>query len=439
MFSRITSFVLMLALVVAGFWGYREHKEKQALLIKAENQYQRAFHDLSDHMNRLQDELGKSLVINSKQQRATALTETWRLAAESRNDIGQLPLSLMPFNKTMEFITDVGNFSYRVAVRDDDKQKLSDQEWNTLQQLYNRSKGMEKQMTTVQSAVLSRNLRWMDAELALAQTDKKSDNQIVDGFRSMEKSMRAQKTLSFGPTLDNLKTRQKPDVAHLQGKEINEAQAAQKVQQWLGLPNTQGITAVRNGKGNLFPSFTVTVAGPNGVQQFFTLTTKGGYVTQFQNPRDVKGQSIDLDQGSQYAMNYLKQHGIAGNEVVQTSSYDNVGVYDLVPNENGVRIYPDKVTVEIALDNGQVRTLNAQDYVFHHRTRQLPQAKVTQAQASKLVSPKVSVQETRLAVIMNDLKQEVLAWEFVGTMDQDTYKIYISAIDGKEIGVEKLR
>ncbi|MGZ4123395.1 MAG: germination protein YpeB, partial [Tumebacillaceae bacterium] len=68
MFSRITSFILVIGLVISGFWGYREHREKQALLLKAENQYQRAFHDLSDRMNALQDSLGKSLVVNSQKQ-----------------------------------------------------------------------------------------------------------------------------------------------------------------------------------------------------------------------------------------------------------------------------------------------------------------------------------------------------------------------------------
>ncbi|MBX6394808.1 MAG: germination protein YpeB, partial [Alicyclobacillaceae bacterium] len=72
MYRRMASVLtpaLALALVVSAFWGYREHRQKQALLLKAENQYQRAFHDLTTHVDQLQDELGKAMAINSIRQR----------------------------------------------------------------------------------------------------------------------------------------------------------------------------------------------------------------------------------------------------------------------------------------------------------------------------------------------------------------------------------
>ncbi len=226
MFSRITSVVLLVALVVAGFWGYREHKEKQALLLKTENQYQRAFHDLSDRMNLLQDQLGKSLAINTKKQLTPSLTEVWKLAAEARSDVGQLPLSLMPFNNTMEFINDVGNFSYRTAVERDGKQGLNDQEFKTLTELYKRSKKLENQLADVQSNVIKYNLRWMDAELALTQTKKQTDNQIVDGFHAMEKSVKNSAPLNFGPSMKSMKNRNSVNVQNLTGPQVSEQEAA---------------------------------------------------------------------------------------------------------------------------------------------------------------------------------------------------------------------
>jgi len=440
MFSRIISLVLVLALVVAGFWGYREHKEKQALLLKAENQYQRAFHDLSDHMNRIQDELGKSLAVNSKQQLTPALTETWRMASEARNDIGQLPLSLMPLNKTMEFISDVGNYSYQVAVRNENKQALNEQEWQTLQKLYTRSKEIENQLADLQTAVITKNLRWMDAETALAQTDKKTDNQIVDGFRAMEKTVEQQKPLSFGPTMDRMKVNSKLDAKTLTGNDVTPEQAASMIQKWRGLDSTKNISVKRNGKGELYPSYSITYTAPDKHKEFFEMTVKGGNITWFMNQRQVGNESLDLAQGENFAVNWLKAHGIDASAVVKTETYDNVGVYEVVGLKNGVRIYPDEVTVEVALDTGEVVGLNARDYVFHHKqNRSIPQTKVTKAKAQKMVSSKVQVQESNLALVLNDAKQEELAYEFIGTMDQDTFKIYISAIDGQEVGVEKVR
>jgi spore germination protein len=440
MFSRITSFVLVLALVVAGFWGYREHREKQALLLKAENQYQRAFHTLSDHMNLLQDELGKSLAVNSKLQATSSLTEVWRLAAQARSDVGELPLSLMPFNNTMNFLNDVGNFSYRVSVYKDEKQPLSDQEWNTLQTMYNRSKGLEKQLSELQTAVIQNNLRWMDAELALAQTDKKTDNVIVDGFKAMEKQVRNAKPLNFGPTANALKTRNNTDVNKLTGNPVDAQGAASSAAKFLGQANTQGISAKRNGKGNLYPSYSVTAKLPGDGQAYMTITEKGGHITNYMNNRNVGDPRLDLDQASGKALAYLKAKGIAGDAIVRIDQYDNVGVYEIVRTLDGVRIYPEKTTVKVALDNGEVIGLVAQDYAFNHvANRQIPAAKISEPEARKFVSPKVRIQETNRAIVLDDLGREQYCYEYVGTMDNDTYRIYISALDGKEVGVEKMK
>ena len=39
----------------------------------------------------------------------------------------------------------------------------------------------------------------------------------------------------------------------------------------------------------------------------------------------------------------------------------------------------------------------------------------------------------------NDIGEEVLCYEFIGTMDHDTYRVYINAADGTEEKVEKLQ
>jgi spore germination protein len=440
MFSRITSFILVIALVISGFWGYREHREKQALLLKAENQYQRAFHDLSDRMNALQDSLGKSMVVNSQKQLSSNLTESWRLAAEAHSDVGELPLSLMPFNNTMNFLNDLGNFTYRTAIRHPDEAKtMSEQDYKTLTDLYHRSKTMEAQLADLQTAVLTKNLRWMDAELALSQTTKKTDNQIVDGFRALEKSVQGMKPLTFsGPTETDLQTRHNANINKLDGSNITEPQAAKIVQKWLGMSSTQGIQVMRNGQGNKYPSYSVSVTKPNGNKMFFTITVKGGHITWFMNNRDVPNEKFDLDQGAQKAVQFLKAHNIDATEVVKIDSYDYVGVYDVVPMQNGVRLYPDKVVIKIALDNGEVIGLNSQDYAFNHVKRTINKPKLTEQKARTNVNSHVKVQEANRAIVLNDLHQEKQVYEFLGTLDNETYKVYINSDTGEEVGVEKL-
>ncbi len=50
----------------------------------------------------------------------------------------------------------------------------------------------------------------------------------------------------------------------------------------------------------------------------------------------------------------------------------------------------------------------------------------------------MEILEDSLAVIRNELGEEVLTYEFLGTYGDETYRIFINAMNGKEEKVEKL-
>src|SRR5690625_3090668 len=189
MFRWIIISVLSLGLIGTTFWGYQEHQEKNAILIQAENTYQRAFHELTYHIDLLHDKIGSSLAMNSKDRLSPQLVEIWRLTADAHANVGQLPLSLLPFNKTEEFLSNIGNFTYRVAVRDLETDPLTEEELASLESLYEQSGEIKDELRQVQHIALSNNLRWMDVQLALATEDEQLDNTIIDGFQTVEQKV----------------------------------------------------------------------------------------------------------------------------------------------------------------------------------------------------------------------------------------------------------
>src|SRR5690625_3430712 len=96
--------ILSIGVIGLGYWGYKEHQEKNAILIQAENAYQRSFHELTYRMDLLHDKIGTSLAMNSSDRLSPQFVDIWRLTSEALSDVGQLPLSLLPFNKTEEFL-----------------------------------------------------------------------------------------------------------------------------------------------------------------------------------------------------------------------------------------------------------------------------------------------------------------------------------------------
>src|SRR5699024_7882282 len=130
--------IIALAVGVAGvsYWGYKEHQEKNALLIHSENNYQRAFHELTYNMDLLHDKIGTSLAMNSQERLSPQFVDIWRLTSEALANVGQLPLTLLPFNKTEEFLSNIGDFTYRTAIRDLSDDPLSNDEIKSLEGLY---------------------------------------------------------------------------------------------------------------------------------------------------------------------------------------------------------------------------------------------------------------------------------------------------------------
>ncbi|WHY84465.1 germination protein YpeB [Neobacillus novalis] len=431
----------ILAAGVAGtaFWGYQEHQEKNAVLLNAENNYQRAFHNLSYRMDLLHDKIGTTLAMNSRHSLSPSLVEVWRLTSQAHGDVGQLPLTLLPFNKTEEFLANIGNFSYRTAVRDLEKEPLSEHEYSTLQTLYKQSGDIQGELRNVQHMVLKNNLRWMDVELALASGKESTDNTIIDGFKTVEKTVTGYEESDQGPTFANMQKKDE-NFKKIKGKTISRQEAIKIAKNYMKFDGNAEVKVTENGKGADYGFYSVSIKNKQTAQEAsMDITKKAGHPIWFINNRDIKKQVLSLNEADNKAAAFLKENGFKNLEVFESMQYDNIGVFNFVTNINGIRIYPEAVKVKVALDNGDIVGLSAEEYLKSLQTRKIEKPALSVEQARTKVNPKFKVMEDRQAYIVNDLNEEVLCYEFLGTIGNDTYRIFINATNGIEEEVEKLK
>ncbi|MCM3410833.1 germination protein YpeB [Metabacillus sp. YM-086] len=429
--------ILSIAVIGTSYWGYKEHQEKSAVLIQAENSYQRAFHDLTYRVDQLHDRIGATLAMNSRESLSPALADVWRITSEAQSDVGQLPLALLPFNKTEEFLAGISDFSYKAAVRDLEKDPLTEKEYKTLKSMYSEAADVQKELRKVQSLVLENNLRWMDVELALASGQKQMDNTIVDGLKTVEENVKSYSESQFGASLTSMKKNLGFD--NLEGKEIN-AEEAEKIAKKFVENKVTDIKVTENGDGADYEFFSVSMDDKEQkVDINMDITKKGGYPIFLVQNREVAEKKISLNQATENARKFLNEHGFEDLDLFESAQYDNVGVFSFVSIENGVRIYPDALRMKVALDDGQVIGFSARDYLAAHKKRDIPKPKISKEEAAKMLNPSLEVQEDRLALILNEFKEEVLCYEFLGTIENDTYRIFINAEDGTEEKVEILK
>ncbi|GIP02282.1 MULTISPECIES: germination protein YpeB [Paenibacillus] len=442
MYKRLSAILFPVAtilLIGALVWGYQENKEKNAILINAENQYQRAFHDLSYNMDRIHAELGNTLAVSSTSQgmHRKGLMNVWRLTSQAQNEISQLPLTLLPFNKTEEFLSRISNFAYKTGVRDLTKEPLSENEVKTLKSLYANSGEITKDLQHVQNKVIANSLRWMDVETALA-TNKVEDNSIIDGFKTVDKKVEAYPELDWGPSVSSIYDRR--SVKQLAGMPVSEEDVKRKALKFSDTGNQANVQVTKNGSGTEWVSYTAKVKHPKGHMLSMDFTEKGGQLISYTDERNVGAKRASVQDAIDKAQQFLTKKGYSDMTVVSADQYDNLANFSFVREEDGVLIYPEKITVRSAMDNGEVIGFQASDFVYEHQVkRDIPQPKLSLAEAEKVLNPEFKVLYHRKALIKNDRSEDVLCYEFGGRINGSQYRIYINADTGLEETVEVVK
>lgn len=430
--------VLAVAVVSTGYWGYQEHQEKNSILIKAENNYQRAFHDLTYNLDQLHDEIGATLAMNSREHLSPSLADVWRLTSMAQLNLGQLPLTLMPFSKTEEYLYKVGNFSYRNAVRDLENKPLSEKEYQTLQSLYEQSGEIQKEMRKVQSMVLDENLRWMDVELALASEDEPLNNAVVNGFQIVDEKVDGFSEVDWGSELPQLQTNDELLKERLNGEEITAEEAKEIALKFCEVENAE-VKVEETGEGLAYGSYTVMINDPqHEANIFMDISKKGGHPIWLLQDRQVGESKISLNEASERAKELLEKNNITDMQIVDSKQYNAVGVFDFAYLKDNVRVYPDSIVIEVSLQDGEIIGYQASAYLANHRDRDVPEPTISVDEAKENLNPTLEVMENHIALIKNDLGEEVLTYEFFGVIKNDTYRIFINADTGKEEKVEKL-
>ncbi|MDM5338777.1 germination protein YpeB [Fictibacillus enclensis] len=432
--------LLVVAVAGTGYWGYKQQQEKNAIRIQSENNYQRAFHDLNFNMDALHDKIGETLAMNSKRQISPTLAQVWRLTSEAHNNVGQLPLGLLPFNKTEDFLTKMGDFSYRVSLRDLEKKPLSNKEYNKLKELYANSSNIQDELRKTEAVASKKDIRWTDVEMALSKKDQPQDNTIIDGFKTVDKSAQGFGETDFGPEVASMHNAKKRNVNKLEGRNITKEEAKKEAIKFFQLKKNVKITVKETGKGSQYQAYSITMYNPDTkATTYMDVTKKGGYPLWVLQDRKVGAQKISVNKAQKEAISFLNMHMKSKMEVVSANQYDNIAVFTFVSTKDGVRIYPDTVSIKVALDNGDIMGYQGTDFLTSHYDRKIPAAKITEQQARTKLNPKFKVMEKHMAIIQNDVKQEVYCYEFLGVLGDETYIIYISAQNGDEEQVKKLR
>lgn len=480
---------LLLALALTGMWGYGQRVARRNVELQAENSYRRAFQELIYNSDGLDQRLDRVLVANTRPMLSKSLEELRMHAYSAESNLNQLPLATKPLPNVKKFLGETVTTARDLSKRVDEGGPIRDDEWLRLRRLRDQATEVNKQLDDLRRLQVSGRLNWTEMDrFARANYDGDGKYPLGDGLTKIDGYLRSQrasapgatttqgavpgdKTFSgtspsggppvapagrggTGPEAGKGATQggwvtppeapNEPPPPALAGPKVDQAKAQEIATRFLGdqLLDAQ-IRFSSEAPAGPFAGYLFDFTTKDGRAGRIHVTRQGGKVVTMLADRKVGAGRITEQQARTLAGQYVTQRGYNNLAVESFALYDgqDVGLVRMVAKQGAVLVYPDEVRIRVAMDNGEVLGFSAQEYLRHHKARDLPAAKLTAEQARAQVSPRIKVQSVRLALIQGDEGdegKEILAYEVRGKLDDRLYQIFVNAQTGMEERIRRL-
>ncbi len=426
--------IVILVIAVVAIWGIVQYKHAVTTRQQLDNQYNRAYYDMTGYVNNVEVLLIKSLITSSPEKTAATLQEAWRQANLAQTNLGQLPVPQYILGNTSKFLTQVGDLSYTLNAQTMDGKNLSSEQHKTLENLYGFSVSLGKSLNDFQNQLSSGRLKWGELDQkGKPLFQKTSANLTMQQVENIDKTFQDYPTMIYdGPFSDHLSSA-KPKG--LNGDKISAEQGKESVRKFFGADKIKSIDNTGKNDSGAIKTYSYTVKfknAPDKQTAIIDITQTGGQVYWALYSRPVSTAAISVDKAKALGKSFLDSLGIKGMKDTYYLKQNNTAVINYAYEQDNVTMYPDLIKVKIALDNGEIVGFESKGYIASHTKRTIPALKISEQQAKDKISKSVKISSSGLAIIPTAFKTEIFTYEFKGKLNNKDFLVYINAETGKE-------
>ncbi len=402
-YVRVISFLSFLSVLLCAA-AITNAVKAEKYRASAQASYERAVSELCEDLDSITVSLQKGMYSNSKQMLSQVGTELYRCSACAKVNLGQLTDENMITDEIYKFLSQVGDFTLSLDRKAQSGEKLDQNDHAALRRLYNYSVSLSDGMGEIRDGYYDGTVSFEKTLSTLSLDGADESASFSDSVSDAEQSLADYPTLIYdGPFADTVLNR-KP--LFLNGKkEITAAEAKKTAAEILGIDEAK--LRQDSDENSLFMLYCFS-AGEKAI----AITKNGGYLCYMTNP-DYSGKSvIGEKEAARRAKQCLDKLGFSSMSESYYSTYDGVCTINFAYKQNGVTYYADLIKVSVALDSGAVVAVDARGYLTNHRSRSLPEKKITLSEAKSNLSPELTVMSSATAVIPTDYGKEKLCFEF---------------------------
>lgn len=386
--------------------------------------YERALSELCESLDNITVSLQKGTYCSTGKMLSDIGNDLSRQAATAKISLGQLTDKNMITEDVYKFLSQIGAFTSSLA-ENQDKLSLTAKQKDNLRSLLSFSQSLSENLGKIREGSFNGHIlneKRTDTLASSAESPKTFSESMTD----VEQNLADYPTLIYdGPFADNVLN--KPGGKMLKSlHEITKQEAKKIASEFMNTtPESLREEADVNSQIELycFSKGDVAVA----------ITKKGGKLCYMVNPRQVGAETISGDESIKRAKKFLSKIGYTSLKESYYSIFGGVCTVNFAYAENGVVHYSDLIKVSIALDSGEVLSVDARGYLMNHTKRDIYQKKISLSQARKIIPGNLKILAEKSVVIPLDTGKEAYCYEFrCKDKDGQEVLIYIDKATGEE-------
>ncbi len=425
--------VAVLALAGVSTWGYYQNRKLQDMRIMMENQYSRAFLDLTEYVDNVEVLLAKTLVTSTERGTSNMLEEVWRQSNLAQTNMGQLPVSPPILEKTSNFLTQVGDLAYAYNTKTANGVPLSDDEYSMLKKMHGYSLTLQNSLHGIEEQINNGKMTWGTAGGPRQLKSQNSKFIETSNFENVDKNFQEYPSMIYdGPYSDHM-LKVKP--IGLKADKIKPDKAEQIARKVIGNDKIQGVKRLEDDAASGIKTYRFEISyknSDNDGKAEIEITQQGGQIYWLLRNRPVDGAKLSMNAAKKAAQEFLNKNGFPSMKDTYYMKTDGIATICYAYEQDGVIAYPDLVKVKVALDNGEVLGIESKGYLYNHKVRNIPATSLTLEQVKSKVVKRLNIEKQGRAIIPTDFGTEKYCYEFQGTSGDQKFIIYINALTGAE-------
>lgn len=398
--------------------------------------YNKTMYEIVTDVNNLNNLVTKLRITKGNEYNIITLSKILSEANRAKNNLSTLPINQNSMQPVSKFLSQVIGYSQTLISKLSKEETLNAKEYENIEKINDVSDKLNNILSKIYNKLNDGTLRWDEVEKVA--TKELDENEIkLDSISSVKKAMETYEGLIYDGAFSNHLESVKPK--NLTGDDVSVKEATKKAYDIVvNTSNKCQIDSIIyngeiDGKIKVY-SFTVTLKEKD-YSYDLQITKKDGKLLLLMSDRKVQKDSIKIKDTKEIGDNYLKKLGLSEFKPTYYMIENNMATINYAAVQNKVVLYPDLIKVKIAMDTGEILSVECTGYIYNHTERENVTASITKEEAIKNISKGVEAKYSTLCIIPKESGKEVLTYEFRGKANGKDFLIYINASDGKEENV----